>query len=382
MVDKHKTKAIDKLVSMNRDFNRFLHLLRCGIGEEDLCLPLFADGNMDWEYIYRQSEKQTVTGIIFDAVLGLPEEYLPPRELFLKWCAKVAQLEMLNEQMNMKLCELLDILEEQQIKAVLLKGQGMATLYPMPAHRTCGDIDLYVLPSDFYKTQQLFEQLACLPMECGEEKHLEYVYKNILVEIHHSVNRFNYPLSNWRFKKVVAKLFDNNLLETVTITNREVQILPATFNVFYLLTHTYYHILCGGVGLRQICDWVLLVRQKHNSIDQKLFSFYLKQFDFQKVYDAIAYVAVQYLGLDRKYLPVVINNKHAYYGEQVMKMIMWGGNFGKYKGEYAIKPTSSMRGRIRNFWEACVISWRFFAFCPTESIWFPIQKLRFYIKKL
>lgn len=365
---------------MDKNYNRFLHLLRCGMGEEDLCLPLFVEGDTDWEYVFRQAKKQTVVAVVFDGMRELPEELLPERMLYLKWCSMVGCIEESNERMNGVLCELLGRLEEYEIRPVLLKGQGVALRYPCPKHRMCGDIDLYVEDGDFERVQGLFEKWKVQKLECGEEKHLEYKYQGIMVELHHVINRLADPWNDRRLRDIVNGYSADGYSE-VHIHERKVRTLPVELEAFYMLTHVYYHILEGGIALRQLCDWVMLIRKEREGMDVVRFASYLRIFGFGGMYGAMGHIAVRYLGLKEEMLPVALRKKDEKNGERMMKLVMEKGNFGHYEMDEFRSYRPGLRGSLENYLRACRLCVCFFRLCPREAMWFPVRKLWFYLVK-
>lgn len=44
------------------------------------------------------------------------------------------------------------------------------------------------------------------------------------------------------------------------VEDQKVAMFNATFNAFYVFMHLYHHFLQVGVGLRQVCDWMLIMK--------------------------------------------------------------------------------------------------------------------------
>ena len=119
-------------------------LLRAGLWERnpmDEGFPLL--GDEEWEQVFKMSGRQTVSGIVFDGICRLPDEFQPSQAAFAKWVVAVDRIERSNERMNVILKELTGIFVSGGLRPVLQKGQGVAALYPTPLHRECGDIDFY-----------------------------------------------------------------------------------------------------------------------------------------------------------------------------------------------------------------------------------------------
>ena len=366
---------------MEKNTERFLHLLRCGLWEEDVCLPLFVGKDTDWELVLHHAQKQTVTGLLWEGMSRLPSECLPSKKLYLELCARVAQIEMGNEWLNVRLSELWDQFSENGIAAVLLKGQGAASRYPKPLRRVCGDIDVYVGHDITEQVEKVLLVPRIVHFEDAYEKHCEYHWKGIVVEVHYRMTRFYNPWKDTRFDREIRKWFPNGA-GNVQIEERTYAVPPPTFDAVYMLKHIYGHILEGGIALRQVCDWVLLLHKEKEKIDVALFESYLRHFGMKKVYGAMAHLSVTYLGLKAENLPLPVSRKDRIRGELIMQDILAGGNFGKYKKKGALVASSRLRWHISNFQKVCVICYRFFSFAPGESIWYPMQKIRFFLKKI
>ena len=92
--------------------------------------------------LYQSAKVQALLGITFDGMQTLPQELRPKRELYLKWCNALLQIEENNHILNQEIAKVYTLYRANQIEPVLLKGQGVAQNYRNPLHRQCGDIDL------------------------------------------------------------------------------------------------------------------------------------------------------------------------------------------------------------------------------------------------
>ena len=107
----------------------------------------------DWAQLYQSAKVQALLGITFDGMQTLPQELRPKRELYLKWCNALLQIEENNHILNQEIAKVYTLYRANQIEPVLLKGQGVAQNYRNPLHRQCGDIDFYITTSVARKNQ-------------------------------------------------------------------------------------------------------------------------------------------------------------------------------------------------------------------------------------
>ena len=84
----------------------------------------------DWAQLYQSAKVQALLGITFDGMQTLPQELRPKRELYLKWCNALLQIEENNHILNQEIAKVYTLYRANQIEPVLLKGQGVAQNWP------------------------------------------------------------------------------------------------------------------------------------------------------------------------------------------------------------------------------------------------------------
>ena len=82
-------------------YSALFPLLRSGLWKhpfpEMAVVPLTDE---QWENVYEESVRQTVTGVIFEGLKCMPDEYLPDENLLAKWAAASDRVERYNKRMN------------------------------------------------------------------------------------------------------------------------------------------------------------------------------------------------------------------------------------------------------------------------------------------
>ena len=128
---------------------------------------------------------------------------------------------------------------------VILKGTSAAKYYPYPEFRIMGDIDIMTSHQDFEVAlmnllndgYQIIKQL---------DRETALIKNRTLVELHMSFSSLSEPNQ--------AKYLDDLIIDNITPTH----ILPDLINGIVIIEHAYKH-LEGGLGLRQIIDWMMFV---------------------------------------------------------------------------------------------------------------------------
>ena len=98
----------------------------------------------EWKEIYKLAKQQTLLGVLFSALQRLPKEQRPPKALILQWYATTEVIKEQNKQVNADAVKICNLVRKDGMRCLVLKGQGIASYYPEPSLRQCGDIDLWI----------------------------------------------------------------------------------------------------------------------------------------------------------------------------------------------------------------------------------------------
>lgn len=217
--------------------------------------------------------------------------------------------------------KLLQLLDENHIDCVILKGSAAALSYPQPTLRVMGDVDFLVRKADYEKTADLLEKNG---YQLAHEKnakvhHYGYFKDGISYELHKRLGIVRESDSE------LNALFDSG------ITNREIRqvenysfpVLPVDLNGLVLLFHINQH-LRSGLGLRQIIDWMMYVDK--NGIECLLPL--LKKTEMEEFAFTVTAMCQKYMGLK-----TIVPMEEDYPCDELMEYVLAKGNFGRKSGE-------------------------------------------------
>ena len=204
--------------------------------------PVFPEG-VDWDEVLTEAKAQTVVA------LAAPSA---PQEQAAKW-REPAQMSLvhfvrcMHEQNN-----LICLFGEHGIPMVILKGACAAVYYPNPSARTMGDIDVMTPKARFDEARELIENSGYeYFFDNGDDRDYEYKKNGVTVELHH-----NYSDKGWDIDPLIEEGISG--AEIKTINGSSFPSLPTYINGLVLLDHARHH-LYGGLGIRQIIDWMMFV---------------------------------------------------------------------------------------------------------------------------
>lgn len=346
----------------------FFALIQCGIGKrKDLpCTPTA----QEWSELFDIAKKQALSGIAFAGIEQLPQEQRPTKDILLQWYKLSTIIKGKNSTLDKKCALISEKFKSEGFKNCILKGQGIAQLYPTPALRLPGDIDIWLDSGD----EKTIEYVKRFFPECEPTyHHVEFPIANGLdIEIHYRPTWLYNPFTNRRlqrfFEENAATQFNND----ITTAEGSFPAATAAFNRVYILLHIYRHIFSEGVGMRQLLDYYFVLQQGMSSNEKSEYIVLLKRFGLMKFAKGVMYVLQRMFGLDKEHTPVEPNKRH---GEFLLREIMIAGNFGKYDTRYSM---ASKENEFAHFLNSMKRIARLTFQYPNETLWSPYFKIWHY----
>lgn len=287
--------------------------------------------DFDWNKLYDFSQKQTLTGVLFEGIKRLPKEAAPPQKLLFRWLCESEALRKHNMVMNRATAYIYNKVSAAGYRSCILKGQGNALMYPNPHTRTPGDVDVWVSTS----REEIRKLASLLTAESngviGEESlnHIEMVVKGIAVELHSTPAIMNNPIHNHRLQVWLRRNADAQCSNMVALNDDvgEVAVPTSTFNAIYQLFHLYHHYFYEGIGLRQIVDYYYVMLNVECGIMNYELQRDLKRLGLWRFAGAVMYVLREVMNLPAERMIAPVDEKR---GMLLLEEILSGGNFGKY----------------------------------------------------
>ena len=307
----------------------------------------------EFEELMEMAGEQTVTGLVGDCLIK--NNIKLERDDALGLYAKMKAIEKANARVNENLVSFVNFMERKGIDYIIVKGQVAGSFYPNPDARMSGDVDLYFVGENYEKIKGLVEQrLGKQLSKLSDGKHVEFEVNGVIFELHDKLSR----LATRKHQAYWDQMIDNAILEgtdTVIINGKEIKTLSATYNAMYIFVHLFYHMTASGVGLRQLCDWAMIIAQsafqdssskfqvknvnvndnanlnpnKKSSLNREDLGGSLKELGYLKAYKAMGAFLVEYLGLPEEQFPFVLTEKDRKWVETIKKNILKRGNFGR-----------------------------------------------------
>ncbi len=156
----------------------------------------------EWFELLTLLNSHGVLPLFYWKIGHLSQELCPPESVIVRMRTAFMKSQARTFQMERQLFSILGALNNNGIRALVLKGSGLAwSLYPDPATRPSNDIDILVLPEEFAKAREILHEIGYQSIfekfERFENSDSEEVFihranprGNLCVELHWELHNF------------------------------------------------------------------------------------------------------------------------------------------------------------------------------------------------
>lgn len=355
----------------NNEINAFVALARAGLWEREVRLLTFE--GVDLARVLRLAQEQSVVGLVA-AGLERASDQKVPFEMSMWITAYVLQVEQRNKAMNEFVAELMRLLRDAGVNALLVKGQGVAQCYERPLWRASGDIDLLLNAEDYERAKKVLMPLAKeVKPEYSSMKHMGMVLDGgFIVELHGTLHSRLGGRVDRMIDSVQEDALANGNVRVWRDGDTDVLIPAPDDNVIFLFTHILSHFYIEGIGLRQICDWCRFLWTYRDKLDCGLLEQRLRAMGLLTEWRAFAAMTVNWLGMPAEAMPLYCDSaRWSRKGDGILAFVLECGNFGRNRMG-GVEPAKSYFGRkARSLWR------KVRDFCRHMRL-FPWDSLRFF----
>lgn len=250
--------------------NTLFQLLRAALGNEAVgVLP----SDINWQKVIDISFDQGVAAIAVDGIgkatktktktaealdaLDSPEL----EDLKYEWFGEVFSCEEDYKNYQSAIAQFVKLCREQQVDVLLLKGYGLSLNYPIPSHRVCGDVDVFVNDNPSTSSGQ-----ARLPWWKRINNHSVFSFGGFTFENHITLLDVERHRNHFSDEQVFQRLIAEGCDE-IEVEGERCFVPSVKLNSVYLLRHMAHHFAVEKITLRHILDWALFVKANASKID-------------------------------------------------------------------------------------------------------------------
>ena len=162
--------------------------------------------------------------------------------------------------------EVIAALQEKGIPCAVLKGFSVACCYPHSELRVPGDIDLLIGEEKLEAACATMEKIG-YTRDHETAMHVNFHRTGVSLELHRSASVFPENEKGWYAHAYMAQALQH--VEQAEIDGISFPVLSLPYQMVSLLAHTERHMGSVGIGLRQICDWAVMIHAHREEISEK-----------------------------------------------------------------------------------------------------------------
>lgn len=253
---------------MNIVERNFFRLLRAGVFEaQETIEPMSA---WKWERVLQMAITHGVAALAYDGIRRCSDQFfmqIADDEQRAAWTKIAKHTEDENQKVNMCISEVLIYLNDQHLRPILLKGQSLATYYPVPNHRKAGDIDIFFPFEPQAKKADEWAKMQDEDADTSEKHLLRYHWRGIKVEHHRRMICLTNTLLNRRLQSIIEGETRACDSVYVIINGTRTETVPPTLNMLYILLRISHFMLNEGLRLKQLLDLGIFLRKMGHKVD-------------------------------------------------------------------------------------------------------------------
>lgn len=339
----------------------------------------------DWNNIYEDIQKQCIELLFADLI----KEISIPESVKSNWMTNCYDRIAFNAKLLYLQKDICNLLSCECIDYTILKGYAAAIYYPKPQYRAMGDIDLIVPHKELNHALEVMRIRYGNPtinyMRNDKSVAREFIYAKdeYRIELHRQFSDLPLPCQN----DLLNEWIEQDLLSPCIVrskNNVDFRMLSEEINGLVLLAHISQH-LEGGLGLRQIIDWMLYA--DHCLEDSKWSTFVKKanKLGLETLAITVTKMCQMYMGLSTEKIHWA-DAAEADLCEELMEFILSCGNFGNKMGinntvSMVVSQNRSLHVLLKNLQKRGEYNWKLLEKHPGLRPFAGVYQLSRYISK-
>lgn len=308
-------------------------------------IPNYSFENIDWQSVFKLAMQHGVAALCLDGIqkmenLSASYSISMPKQCKLQWIGTAMQQERQFAKQMQVLKQLSCFYNKNNIKMMLLKGYGCSLNYPIPNHRPCGDVDVYLYGKGGFADTLINKEFG-IQSKQNEDKHSTFVFNSILVENHALIINTAIHPQLCELEDYFEKEAENAI--EMEMGEGSFYIPSINMNALFLAYHTASHFCKDEANIRQLCDWATFIQKNGKKIDWDFVEKLAKQSGFFKFFCCLNGIIQDYLGVASEMLPDWERNKDL--EQNVVKSIV----FPEFVGHLSV--SAKMKRFFANKWK-------------------------------
>ena len=272
------------------------------------------------DVLFSTSVQQNISAIVWDNIQQaisdgrIPFEQQPTKAQKIQWALATEQVERKYARQKAVIAKLARFFAGYGIKMMILKGYGLSLNYPVPNHRPCSDVDIWLFEEKKmadggikrYSVQQKADNLLRehFNIDVDEDKHHHTVFyvDGVMVENHYDFLNIHAHRSN-RVIEARLQTLAQQEMEEIDVEGSAVYLPSPDFHALFMLRHSASHFAAERIVIRHLLDWRYFVEKYAKKIDWAGLNAIAEQMNMYHFLNCMNAICVDKLGLPSESVP-------------------------------------------------------------------------------
>lgn len=326
-----------------------------------------------WYKIIEEAEKQTVSGVVFEALSRLPDSEMPSLSVLAPWLAMTHRGARTSEAMSEVLGRVFTLFRSKGLHPLLQKGHAVARFYPSPALRAIGDIDLWFPADERIEADKIISGMG-IKVVGTPDNGSRYVISGTDVEHHSMLVEIHNPFRS----RYISSLCSKYQPAQISLgAGMPIDVPAPVIELLMINAHILKHCLGVGIGLRQFCDYALAWRSlaapgaSAPAVDAEEYFYICRQLGIGLWTSVLHQFVNRYLpSPDGSSVDPFPGEAPSNAVDRIFSLVAEGGNFGHYHPRASMRPHANVLRRKVNTMTSFLNNRSFVCnLAPAESFW-------------
>lgn len=295
----------------------FFRLLRAGVFDEEVEIePMSA---WKWRRAYQYSIMHELPALLYEGIEKCRDQFFLqiPADLDSTWKETTEKMASENLKKSAALPEIYTILNQQQLRPILMSEAKDALLYNLPQHRANQNIAFF-FP---YQTQgnkaDKWARDNCNVINDSGSRVLIYEWKGLTIEHHHRLHTLTNKLLNHTLSNIIEKELRENEPSYIKVGQTRIEVISNTLDMLLILLRISQNILSNGISMKHLADLGIFLRKAGDKVDYVKLQEWIERLHMKRIALLTAILLIDLLDFTEDEIPfTTINGKH---DERAMK---------------------------------------------------------------
>ena len=288
---------------MRSSFDLLLKFISLALGNiSDVSIPK----DINLSELRQFAIKQGVHDIVLDGLQKVDsrerEWTQPETDVLMDWLWQTNVSETHYDHYRQTIARLASLFHAHNLRMMLLKGYGCSLNYPIPNHRPCGDIDIWMFGKR-EEADRIVTNSFSVNIAFGNEHQSKFYLGKTLIENHETILDINTHKSSQYLNNILEKLSEESIPRDIDGTT--LYIPSVKFNSIHLLRHMASDFATVNISLRHVLDWSTFIFANTSAIDWNYIHEIANRTNMNRFLDAINSICVHYLKYPSECFPVL-----------------------------------------------------------------------------